>query len=86
MPTPFIPEATLTAASARLDAAISANDALAGNLERLGQLPVPAAAAELHDLDDLVAIVGARLRRAYMLIEDTIDPIRAANDDLPDAA
>ena len=85
MPTP-IPEATLTAAAARLDAAIAAHEALAGNLERLGPLPVPAAEAALNDLDDLVAIVGAKLRRAYMLIEDTIDPIRAANDDLPDAA
>jgi hypothetical protein len=81
-----LPEATLTAAEARLDACIAANDALCTRLERMGQLPIPGADAALDDLYDLVMIVRAKLRRAWTLVDNAIDPIRAANDDLPDAA
>jgi hypothetical protein len=79
MPTPTEP--VLTAAEARLDAAIAAHTALRTNMDRLGLLPVPAAEAALDDVHDLLAIVGAKLTRAWTLVDDAIEPIRAANDD-----
>jgi hypothetical protein len=78
MPTPT--EQTLTAAEARLDACVAAHTALLTNLERLGMLPIPAAETALDDVHDLIAIVGAKLTRAWAAIDEAIEPIRAAND------
>jgi hypothetical protein len=63
-------ETTLTAAEARLDAALAAVDVLQTNLERLGSLPVPAADTALDDIDDLITIVRSKLLRAWSAIED----------------
>jgi hypothetical protein len=79
-------EPMLTAVEARLDACIAAHTALRTNLERLGLLPIPAAEAALDDVYDLLAIVGSKLTRAWALVDDAIEPIRAANDAAEHAA
>jgi hypothetical protein len=72
-------ETTLTAAEARLDAALAAIEALQTNLNRLGAVP-PAADTALDDIDDLITIVRSKLLRAWAAIEDA----RGAREEYPD--